>query len=191
MIFECLNCFARPKNHKECELCGLPVVYAAAPHVIDLTLCDRPIQEYLEASWFEDILSLRQIPKRCVYCGEEVVKKQPGLIASHCLSKDHVIPISRGGLDILWNTAPACERCNRMKGTRTAAEFIKSRPGLCKSASLRIKFQQELFLYISGVAPSKNIDLAPRASLPPISTAFYLDRRRILAEQAQILKRRA
>src|SRR3954466_3527890 len=84
-IFECLNCFNRPASHRSCELCGLPVVYAASPDVIDLTLCDRPIQEYSESTWFETILSLRQIPKRCVYCGEEVVKKQPGLLSCHAL----------------------------------------------------------------------------------------------------------
>lgn len=48
------------------------------------------------------------------------------------LSKDHVIPISRGGVDELWNTVPACWRCNQMKQKLTAEEFMKERPELCK-----------------------------------------------------------
>ena len=47
----------------------------------------------------------------CLYCGE------------HCprgdLTRDHVVPISRGGRDIWENVVSACIGCNVRKGART------------------------------------------------------------------------
>lgn len=158
MIFECTNCFNRPKSSRLCELCGLMCVYAVSAEVIDTTLLERLDPEYLEAEW---LAKVRRMDSKCTYCGEDVRKEQPGLLAFHILTKDHVIPISRGGLDILWNIVPCCLRCNRMKGNRTAFEFLKGRYGLCKCANLRREFQQVLFSYIEGVAASKLIDRQP------------------------------
>jgi 5-methylcytosine-specific restriction endonuclease McrA len=50
---------------------------------------------------------------RCVYCRVE----------SEALQVDHIIPVCQGGGDELDNLAPACERCNKRKGGRTATEF--------------------------------------------------------------------
>jgi 5-methylcytosine-specific restriction endonuclease McrA len=49
---------------------------------------------------------------RCAYCGEE----KP-------LTRDHDIPLSRGGTDDITNIIPACRLCNSKKRTRTAVEF--------------------------------------------------------------------
>ena len=44
----------------------------------------------------------------CMYCGETFRECD--------LSRDHVIPISRGGRDIWTNVVTACKRCNARKG---------------------------------------------------------------------------
>lgn len=50
----------------------------------------------------------------CLYCG------QPFNLAE--LTRDHVIPSSRGGQDVWTNVATACRRCNHFKGARTPTE---------------------------------------------------------------------
>lgn len=47
----------------------------------------------------------------CLYCLAE-------LSDAH-LTRDHVVPISRGGRDIWKNVVTACRRCNQHKGART------------------------------------------------------------------------
>ncbi len=47
----------------------------------------------------------------CMYCG--------GQFAEHQLTRDHVVPISRGGRDTWSNVVVACRVCNTRKGGRT------------------------------------------------------------------------
>jgi len=47
----------------------------------------------------------------CLYCGEECSR--------HHLTRDHVVPLSRGGRDIWENVVSACFQCNSKKGGRT------------------------------------------------------------------------
>jgi 5-methylcytosine-specific restriction endonuclease McrA len=49
---------------------------------------------------------------RCIYCST------PGK-----MTIEHKKPISRGGLNLLANLAPACHRCNRIKNNKTVKEF--------------------------------------------------------------------
>lgn len=56
---------------------------------------------------------------RCVYCCE--------LLTSETLSKDHMIPLSRGGSDWASNLAPACGSCNSRKYNRTFLEYTTNR----------------------------------------------------------------
>lgn len=53
---------------------------------------------------------------RCAYCGR--VRR---------LVVEHMTPVSRGGRTDLDNIAPACNGCNRSKGSRTVEEFCKRR----------------------------------------------------------------
>lgn len=50
----------------------------------------------------------------CMYCGEEYAASQ--------LTRDHVVPLSRGGHDRWSNAVAACKACNTHKGNRTPEE---------------------------------------------------------------------
>ena len=50
----------------------------------------------------------------CLYCGRQHGRQQ--------LTRDHVVPISRGGRDQWQNVVSACIACNVRKGSRTPAE---------------------------------------------------------------------
>jgi 5-methylcytosine-specific restriction endonuclease McrA len=47
----------------------------------------------------------------CLYCGKEYGR--------HSLTRDHVVPISKGGRDVWENVVCACFHCNSRKGGRT------------------------------------------------------------------------
>jgi 5-methylcytosine-specific restriction endonuclease McrA len=47
----------------------------------------------------------------CLYCGMRFMTRD--------LTRDHITPVSRGGLDTWTNVATACRRCNNYKGGRT------------------------------------------------------------------------
>lgn len=47
----------------------------------------------------------------CLYCGKEYSR--------HALTRDHVMPLSKGGRDIWENVVSACFHCNSRKGGRT------------------------------------------------------------------------
>lgn len=46
----------------------------------------------------------------CLYCARE--------FPANALTRDHVVPISRGGADCWENVVSACRRCNQHKGNR-------------------------------------------------------------------------
>jgi len=47
----------------------------------------------------------------CLYCGQTHARQQ--------LTRDHVVPVSRGGRDVWENVVSACIACNVRKGSRT------------------------------------------------------------------------
>ena len=50
----------------------------------------------------------------CMYCGRE--------LPAHHLTRDHLVPLSRGGADCWSNVVAACRGCNHAKGSRTPDE---------------------------------------------------------------------
>jgi 5-methylcytosine-specific restriction endonuclease McrA len=50
----------------------------------------------------------------CLYCGQQY--------SEYGLTRDHIVPLSRGGADAWNNVAAACRTCNHKKGARTPEE---------------------------------------------------------------------
>lgn len=65
-----------------------------------------------EEAW---LAMCRLLDFRCHYC-ERVELYE-------LLTRDHQIPVSRGGCDELSNVVPACMTCNARKGAMTEAEY--------------------------------------------------------------------
>jgi 5-methylcytosine-specific restriction endonuclease McrA len=54
----------------------------------------------------------------CQYC----LRNQAELRARECLTRDHLVPISRGGTNEWTNVVTACSTCNTRKGNRLPEE---------------------------------------------------------------------
>ncbi len=61
---------------------------------------------------WEDLLV--EFDHRCAYCQADGTS----------LEREHMTPLSRGGVHSASNIVPACPSCNRRKGTLTAFEFL-------------------------------------------------------------------
>lgn len=56
---------------------------------------------------------------RCQYCGRTTGDLRP----REALTRDHVVPISRGGLNVWGNVVTACSPCNTRKANHLPAEI--------------------------------------------------------------------
>lgn len=54
--------------------------------------------------------------RECFYCGAPFASWAD-------MTLDHVVPVSAGGSSRLGNLVPACQPCNRAKGSMDAVEF--------------------------------------------------------------------
>ena len=72
---------------------------------------EKLIINTLTSKEWEDILE--QYNYRCVYCGVE-------FNCENLPTRDHVIPISKGGNNVKENIVPACQSCNSRKGAKLA-----------------------------------------------------------------------
>jgi len=59
---------------------------------------------------------------RCTYCNAEVIVGRFG--GRRLATIDHKLPLSRGGSWKRFNLTCACKRCNEIKGSMTAEEFL-------------------------------------------------------------------
>ncbi len=55
---------------------------------------------------------------RCQFCG----RREPQLGFRECLTRDHLLPLSRGGTNEWTNVVTACSTCNTRKGNRSPEE---------------------------------------------------------------------
>lgn len=64
---------------------------------------------------YENTLLFKRDRNLCAYCGETFARRD--------LTRDHIIPRSRGGRDVWENCATACRTCNHTKGAKTPEEW--------------------------------------------------------------------
>ncbi len=83
----------------------------------------------------------------CMYCGKQ--------LPEHLLTRDHLLPLSRGGKDCWSNVVTACRLCNHAKGARTPEEarmpllavpFVPNRAEYLVLSNRRILWDQMEFL---------------------------------------------
>jgi 5-methylcytosine-specific restriction endonuclease McrA len=55
---------------------------------------------------------------RCAYCGNKFSEINPA-------TRDHIVPITRGGTHVISNLRPACRKCNSKKNNRTLAPLLR------------------------------------------------------------------
>lgn len=61
---------------------------------------------------------------RCFYCGGEMLRRgKRGRRSHRGRTDDHLIPLSRGGLEVPENLVTCHQRCNQKKGNRTLEEY--------------------------------------------------------------------
>jgi hypothetical protein len=126
---------------------------------------------------------------RCFYCARPVRESIES--ADDQVTEDHLTPLSRGGVDFLWNIVPACLRCNRLKGALTADEFRAARPGLvqgpAKESTATLTFKKPA---LSNLAQQTVDYLKPRLSMDAgQSPEYYRERRELLKKQTYEIRR--
>jgi 5-methylcytosine-specific restriction endonuclease McrA len=68
------------------------------------------VADFTRAQWRE---LLAEHDRRCAYCG----------VQTSYLTRDHIVPLSRGGQHTKSNIVPACYTCNVSKGNRLLSEW--------------------------------------------------------------------
>ena len=56
----------------------------------------------IEEQWYE---ILKEFDNQCAYCG----------VKAPILTRDHIVPVGRGGTNTKHNIVPTCDRCNKSK----------------------------------------------------------------------------
>lgn len=93
----------------------------------------------------------------CLYCGRRFAAKD--------LTRDHIIPSSRGGLDVYTNLATSCRACNARKDNRT--------PDEAKMPLLALPFEPDMASYLLLLASGRRITGCQQALLE-----LFVDKRR-------------
>ncbi len=76
-----------------------------------IVACDGKIEDKAFVPGLTNQLLFARDQCVCLYCGQPFPTSE--------LSRDHVIPRSKGGKDIWTNCVTACRRCNNRKGNKT------------------------------------------------------------------------
>lgn len=64
-----------------------------------------------------------QWEKLVLFCGTCVLCSGKAMKPHHWLTRDHILPLSRGGSDSIENIQPACHRCNCAKQDRVCVDM--------------------------------------------------------------------
>ena len=79
-----------------------------------IVACDGRVENKTFTPALTNVLLFARDQQVCMYCGHE--------FATRDLSRDHVIPTSKGGKDRWTNCVTACRRCNNRKGNKKPEE---------------------------------------------------------------------
>lgn len=101
-----------------------------------IVACDGKVHDVLADPPLENKFLFRRDCNLCLYCGKT--------FGYHELSRDHVHPLSKGGLDIWTNVVTSCRRCNNRKADR-----LPEQAGMELLAVPFVPNQYE-FLYLSN-----------------------------------------
>jgi hypothetical protein len=83
------------------------------------TLAGYEVREYLLQKW----------GRKCIYCGKENTP----------LQIEHMVPRAKLGSNRMSNLCLACDKCNKAKGTKDIAVFLKKKPDLLKKILAQAK----------------------------------------------------
>jgi hypothetical protein len=154
---------------------------------------------HTEREWLD---LLEQWNWLCFYCAEPI--KRGSSDPDHEATKDHMVPISRGGVDHIANIAPACLRCNQLKGNKTVDEFRAERAWVIAAKSTgitRCESRPSDSHRDSDVTLVPTVEIAamwkrvlesmPKKNFPDNHTdEWYVQRKAMLKAQAQSIARR-
>lgn len=92
---------------------GISKITGRQSHLVlpSIIACDGSIGAPASDSPLTNRLLFRRDHHICMYCGMKKTDRD--------LSRDHVIPRSKGGPDIWMNVVTSCKRCNNAKGDKT------------------------------------------------------------------------
>lgn len=76
--------------------------------------CDGRVEDSRFTPTLTNSLLFARDQHLCMYCGDQFSAKD--------LSRDHIVPTSRGGRDVWTNCVSACRRCNNRKGNSLLEE---------------------------------------------------------------------
>jgi hypothetical protein len=85
----------------------------------------------------------------CLYCGQRFPARE--------LTRDHVVPASRGGRDVYSNLATACRACNSRKDDRTPEE--------ARMPLLALPYEPDMASYLLLLASGRRITGCQQAFL--------------------------
>ena len=88
------------------------------------------IGSHTELEWLDLLATWNWL---CFYCGEPI--QRGAADPKHEATKDHMTPISRGGVNFIGNIVPACLHCNQLKGDKTVEEFRAERAWVLREKS--------------------------------------------------------
>lgn len=110
--------YARPavkaKRREDSRLCKrTKYLYDEDYRLKELNRChDRrshTVSDYTVEQWHD---ACSAFSMQCAYCG-----------ATHSLTMDHVIPVSKGGMTVVSNIIPACQSCNSSKQNKDMIQW--------------------------------------------------------------------
>lgn len=147
------------------------------------------VGSHTEQEWADTVAAYAW---RCFYCARPTCKDSEN--PERELTKDHLQPIARGGVDFIWNIVPACFACNRLKGIMTAEEFRAQRLALSTIVEKNPPQSTGTALSKNTLAnfPQQAVDyLADKMRMEPArSDTYYKSRRETLRHQASVMAHR-